>query len=110
MKRETLLKTVIAGIAVSFLFSFKQYKQDNKAAAYVNRQSGLYLFVESVPAAEYEVLGRVKLSQVIRWERATYQNEKEALIKKVLKEYPSANGTIINLSNGNDFADAIKIK
>jgi hypothetical protein len=100
MKNHLIL---FATFSICF-FSFKQISP--KAAANVEQRQGIYVFVLSKPATDYQVLGTVKKGFSISGQ----PNELlDAQIKKVLKEFPQANG-IIYSSLDMDRANVVRIK
>lgn len=77
--------------------------------ATVNQEQGLYLFIESTPAGDYEYLGTVK--NTVTFGSGQFADVKKILIKKAKKEYPEANGLILHFVNGGtDYADAVILK
>lgn len=99
----------IAGLALISLFSFKTLYDARKNTAEVEQMEGLFIFVDSKPVQEYEFLGTEKIT--IGLGSGQYTDIRNKLIKKVKKEYPTADGVLIHFSNGGtDKADAIKFK
>ncbi|MDR1866378.1 MAG: hypothetical protein LBR08_12535 [Bacteroidales bacterium] len=84
--------------------------QAKKSTAEVARLQNLYVFSDSTPVKDYEYLGTVKI--VIRLlGSGQYTDIRDALIKKAKKEYPDAEGIILNPKDyGADRADVIKFK
>lgn len=99
-------KLLIPIIAIAVLTSAFTLIEDDKAKATVEQMDGLYVFIQSKPDAENEYLGSVKKSLALTGNPEEMLN---AMIKKVKKEYPNANG-IIFTSVSMDKADAIKFK
>lgn len=82
-----------------------------KNAATVDQYEGIYLFSDSKPVAPYDYLGSVKSGGGGGMQSAQYEDVRDRLIKKCKKEYPQADGLILNLKSGaTDKADAIKFK
>jgi hypothetical protein len=98
-------KTIIlASVAILFcLFAFKIPGTLNSAKA--KQHEGVYLFHFSEPAGDYKYLGTVKVAGV------TWDNNSEtylkSLMKRLKKDYPTANGLII--SDDYEKADAVML-
>lgn len=96
---------LLAAILLSLiLFGFQTATE--KSDATVDRREGLFVFIMSKPKADNEYLGSVKKSISLTGEP---EEMLDAMIKKVKKEYPSADG-IIFTTVAMDKADAIKFK
>jgi len=99
----------IAGLFFSTLVAFAVVNYSPKrSTAEVKMMQGLYIFADATPVMEYDYLGSVKATIAIDGQ---YQNIRDKLIKKTVKDYPEANGIIIHFNAGGiDKADIIKIK
>lgn len=74
----------------------------------VNQVEGLYIYTDCKPVQEYIYLGSVKSSGVTN---PQYSNVRDALIKKVKKEYDNADAVILSLNaGGQDVCDVIRFK
>lgn len=99
-------KLLIPIIAIAVLASAFTLVDSDKEKANVEQMDGLYIFIKSKPVAENDYLGSVKKSLALTGNPEEMLN---SMIKKVKKEYPSADG-IIFTSVSMDKADAIKFK
>ncbi len=99
----------IIGITLTTIVAFKIANYEpKKATGEVEQMQGLYIFTDSKPVLEYEYLGTVKA--IIGWD-SQYQGVRDKLISKAKKEFPSADGVIMQFkSGGTDRCDAIKFK
>jgi len=96
-------------IVVAVGFSTNHYTSD-KATATVNQVQGVYVFIDSKPVAEYTYLGTVDTKGVVTT-NPQYIVIRDRLIKRIKKDWPSADGVIFSFSSGSaDHADAIKFK
>jgi hypothetical protein len=104
MKPLLVLTAVLTALSIT-LISFKTLEEKNTAN--VEKKEGLYIFVCSVPTAEYEYLGKVKKPSI------TMSSKPEelfnSLVSRCKKEYPQADGLIISNINMND-AQCVKFK
>ena len=88
-------------------FTFINY-EPKKATAEVEQMQGLYIFTDSKPVLEYEYLGTVKAAISMDGQ---YQGVRDKLIKKAKKDFPTADGLMMQFkSGGTDKCDAIKFK
>lgn len=79
---------------------------DDKGKATVDQQQGIYIFVLSKPAAEYEYLG----TEVVKVTWTGVGSEVfNKMLQKVKKDYPNAQGLIFT-SMDLDRADVIRFK
>jgi hypothetical protein len=105
------LVSFILGLSIFILISFtisSTYESKNSTAE-VEQVSGIYIFVDSKPVKEYEVLGTVKIA-VMR-SGPEYIWVRDHLIKKIKKNFPEANGAIFDFNvPGSNNCDAIRIK
>ncbi|MCA4899518.1 MAG: hypothetical protein ACK514_10920 [Bacteroidota bacterium] len=100
---------LIIGLTTSFLLSMTTIQETKKSHAEVDQYQGIYVFTDSKPLKEYEYLGTVKLTLGLG--SGQYQNVRNVLIKRAKKDYPQADGLIMNFKDGGtDRADAIKFK
>lgn len=99
-----------AGAILLFtMIGFKAAPDTNRAE--VNSVQGLLIFTDSRPVAEYSYLGTVKGPGPYGLDDPQYTNVRDVLIKRAKKQFPEANGIILQLnSGGEDKADAIKMK
>ena len=105
MKNKFLILTLVAAGALSF--SFRTLPDDDaKAKATVTKKEGMYIFLQAKPEAPNQYLGSVKKS--LAW-TGKPEEMLNAMIKKVKKEYPAADG-IIFTDIDMDQADAIKFQ
>lgn len=81
--------------------------ENTNVSAIINQEKGLYLFVESKPNFEYVELGNVKAGLTFSGQ---YNELKNEIIKKTLKNYPGANALIFNTEKDCSQAIAIKFK
>jgi hypothetical protein len=72
----------------------------------VEQQQGVYIFVQSKPTAQYDYLGSIKVPQQFTGEPHEQLN---TALKKLKKEFPSANGIIFTDLDMKG-ADAVKFK
>ncbi len=93
----------ILSIILFFLLVVSATTTDGPQLAQVNQQEGIYIFVDSKPVGKYQYLGTVKTNCARQ-----YQGIKNKLIKQAKKQYPKANGIILNFATGGiDKADVI---
>lgn len=109
LKTTIMKKLIIAAVLSAFaLYAGASFIKFNEAV--VNQEQGIYLFVECVPANEYEFLGDVKHSISFAGS-GQFDSVKKDLIKKARKQYPNCNGLIFHfVDGGTDRADAILLK
>jgi len=104
-----ILSLVDGGTDKAIIIKFKD-NTTNKDYAKVNRQKGLYTFIDCEPLSKYQNLGSVSFKNTLSFSSNQYGGVKDVLIKKSLKEYNGANGIILQLSRGSNTGDAILIK
>jgi hypothetical protein len=86
-------KALVIFILVSIaLISFRQV--EDKGLARVNRYQGYFVFVQSQPINEYDVLGTVKKTGVV-W-TGSPDEMFNILIRRMKKDYPTADGIIFD--------------
>lgn len=95
------------GLAVAALFSFQATYQVKKGTAEVEYVSGVYVFNQSTPVMEYEFLGKVNMPEIKMTGKPKEMTN--TAIKRVLKQYPEADGIIFQSENMSK-VDAIKFK
>ena len=111
-KKITMKKIIIGsliGISLTSLVAFTVANYEpKKATGEVEQMEGLYIFTDSKPVLEYEYLGTVKATFGMD---SQYQGVRDKLIKKAKKDFPSADGLIMQFkSGGTDKCDAFKFK
>ena len=106
--KKIMLGTLI-GLSMTSLVAFTAANYEpKKATGEVEQLQGLYIFTDSKPVLEYEYLGTVKAT--IGWD-SQYQGVRDKLIGKAKKDFPNADGLIMQFkSGGTDKCDAIKFK
>jgi len=82
-------------LALCLFMSILSFAQDN-ALATVERSQGLLIFTDSEPICKYEILTREKNFYSLN---SSYSAIKNKLIKKALKDFPDADGIILEMSN-----------
>jgi hypothetical protein len=98
---------IIAAAAIALVAFTPHPGMISKDQAKVNRESGLYIFLESQPLADYEVLGMVKKTGLV-WNGKAKEMRK-ILIRRTLKDYGNAEGIIFD-DIDMDHATVIKFK
>lgn len=78
-------------ILLAVLLSASTFTAPAKDTAVVNQSQGFYLYVESKPVVKFEYLGTVKKGLNER-----YKYNKQTLINRAKKEFPTADGLIFN--------------
>ncbi len=95
-------------VLTSFAFSIVNFNQ-TKSTAQVESIQELYIFTDSKPLSEYEVLGNVGTTFFVA--STQYEKIRNNLIKQTKKKYPHAEGIILKLNHkGVDMCEAIKFK
>ena len=85
--------------------------QPTKATAEVESIQGILIFSDCKPIQPYDYLGTVKSTGTGGFASGEYASVRDRLIKNAKKDYPNADGLILNLrENKTDQADAIKFK
>ena len=97
----------MAGLLTAGLLAFTAREYElRKNTAETDQAQGMYLFHQARPVGEYEVLGTVKVGGMVS--SVKFETCRDVLLKKAKKEYPKADGLLVD---GNAFqADAIKFK
>jgi len=95
---------------IAVVFSFRDNPANKFTDAEVVKVKGMYVFIESTPAAENERVGFVKLSEFTF--NDSYIAARNRLIEKSKSKYPDADGIIISTDTKNyiENADVIKFK
>ena len=101
------LFAVVIGIAIMTFFSFKPSDQVKKDYASVNQVSGIFVFIQSKPLADYEVLGTVKKTG-LTWNGKAKEMQ-TILIRRAQDDYPICEGIIFD-DIAMDHATVIKFK
>lgn len=99
----------LIGISLTSLVAFTVANYEpKKATGEVEQMQGLYIFTDSKPVLEYEYLGTVKATFGMD---SQYQGVRDKLITKAKKDFPAADGLMMQFkSGGTDKCDAIKFK
>lgn len=87
-------KTIIISIAAISLLSFSA-PESKKAAAVADQLSGLYIFLESKPASEYETLGTVKKTGFTMG-GGKPKEMLRIMTRRAKDDYPTAEGIIFD--------------
>lgn len=105
MKKNILF--FVLGVLSMVLVSATINYVPNKSTGEVNRERGIYTFMDCNPVLPYETLGEVKG----RWHDMGYREVKESLVINTKKKYPDADAVIIyHVPGGIDRGEAIKFK
>ena len=89
MKSKIIIGLVAIGIiAVSFAEIM------DKSTAKVEEQNGIKVFTFSKPISKYDILGMVKVKGIVSNEKGPHMVE--LLVGYAKKDYPSAEGIIVN--------------
>jgi hypothetical protein len=101
-------KILIFGVLLSVL-AFSTVETGNNIAK-VRQSSGMYIFVDSKPVNEYQIVGVVKAR--VGFNGVGYEDIKEKLVDKAKKMYPHAEGIIFRLgtSGSMNYGDVITYK
>lgn len=103
MKKSTVLALgLICCMCVSAAFPDNKYTLAN-----VKKDHGLYIFIESAPASEYETLGEVKKTGLVMTGSAKEMVKR--LCNRAHNDYPTAEGIIFD-DLALDHATVIKFK
>ena len=95
-----ILSAVFVVAVIFFSLGFKSAPGENNVAK-VNRVDGVYVFIESQPANDYDVLGTVKKTGFTLG--GTIQEQYKVMTRRCRKDYPDADGIIfddISLEHG----------
>lgn len=107
MKKIILGSMIGISLTTLVAFAIANY-EPKKATGEVEQMQGLYIFTDCKPVLEYEYLGTVKATFSMD---SQYQGVRDKLIRKAKKDFPNADGIILQFkSGGTDKCDAIKFK
>lgn len=82
-----------------------------KQSANANVYQAVSVFTDCNPVQPYDVLGDIKVSSSGGFGNDSYNSQRDAAIKKLKKDYPTADGILISFKgNGACMATAIKFK
>ena len=101
MKKILILILIAAFAATAFKIV------SDKSAAKVDMEQGVFIFMYSKPAGDFEYLGSVKKTGLV-WSGKPKEMF-NILLKRCKADYPQANGLVFTTIDM-DKADAIKIK
>ena len=105
MKMKMNLKLISGLLALGFIImSFNELV--DKSAAKVDEQNGIKVFAFSKPTSKYDILGMVKVRGIVSNEKGPHMVE--LLVDYAKKDYPSAEGIIVNSEF--EKAEVIKFK
>jgi hypothetical protein len=90
MKRTLSISIISLFMVASALFSFNN---PNRKTAEVRQVDGIYIYYMSLPVDKYESLGEVRTGGVILNKHP--ETVIPFVIKRVKKQYPNANGVIM---------------
>lgn len=112
MKKIKIVNSISVATIITLstiLISFRP--SPDKSAAKVRQFQGLYIFSDCTPIAEYQVLGTIQRTGVMSFRSSQYESIRDVLITRAKKEYPDAEGLILDLRDGGtDKADVIRFK
>ena len=100
-----IASTVIMLICLLSAFTILINSEHSKAI--VTQREGIYIFIAATPEADFDVIGSVKVGAVVM--SGKNDDLLNTLIKKARKEYPTAEGVMMNDVNF-DHCDVIKFK
>jgi hypothetical protein len=83
----------LLGIFCAITFAFTANIVDSKGLANVDQERGLYIFIRSKPASDYEFLGKVNMPAIV-WNGRPREMMNIA-IRRAAKQFPKADGIII---------------
>ena len=105
--KKTILVAAISCMAFAG-YSQTSNNQDKSLAKVEQiavKGGSLYVFTNSEPVSEYEILGKVNMPEVV-WNGKAGEMVKLAS-QRALKQYPTAEGVIVK---GKNLSDAVAIK
>jgi hypothetical protein len=85
-------QTYLLLIVILFSISSKAQTQSKKDIASVEQAQGMFVFLQSKPLAEYEVLGTVKKTGLV-WTGSPKEMYR-TLLRRAKKDYPNCDGII----------------
>ena len=98
--KNYLILSILALSSLAFTTS------EAERLAEVNREEGLFLFIDSRPVQSYEILGYVK--KVTGWIKE-YDGVKAGLIRKARRKFPESDALIIDFNTwGSNIAEVIR--
>lgn len=81
---------ILASLAVTAALVYAQTAPSNLAK--VESESGIMIFVRSVPAGEYQVLGTLNMPEIVNSNAAGPMID--IAVRRCIKQYPQANAVI----------------
>ena len=89
----------VAAFTFIAIFSFRPFaiargSKDTKKTAEVNQSQGIYIFIQSRPTQEYEVLGTVEKHGIV-WSGKPREMLK-IMINRAKRDYPQCEGVIFD--------------
>jgi hypothetical protein len=105
MKKNLIIFSLIGTILLTLTSAAFKLSEINKTAATVEQNQNISIFSYSKPIAKYDIIGSVKVPTICSDKAG---DRLEILIKRAKKEFPSAEGLIINGFFG--VAEVIKFK
>jgi hypothetical protein len=85
-------QTYLLLIVILFSISSKAQTQSKKDIASVEQAQGMFVFLQSKPLAEYEVLGTVKKTGLVL--TGSPKEMYRILLRRAKKDYPNCDGII----------------
>lgn len=109
MKQTKTFFGKIAALTLLVSISLSSFAQDyDKSVARVQKNNGIFAFCDNEPISDYEIVDRAKVS--ISWS-GQFNEIRNKLVKKAVKDYPNADGIVISMSNSSsDKAIILKFK
>lgn len=109
MKQTKSFFGKLAALTLLMSFCLTSFAQQyDKGIVRVQKNNGIYAFCDNEPISDYEILDRVKSN--ISWS-GQFNEIRNKLIKKAVKDYPNADGVVISMAKGStDKAIVIKFK
>lgn len=104
------MKTIYAALIITTCLIAMSLKQDTpvkKNLASVKQSQGIYIFMQSEPVAEYEVLGTVKKTGIV-WSGKP-EEMFNTILRRAQKDYPRCDGLIFDAVDM-EHATCIKFK
>lgn len=109
MKKTKTFFGKLAALTLLVSISLSSFAQDyDKSVARVQKNNGIFAFCDNEPISDYEIVDRAKVS--ISWS-GQFNEIRNKLVKKAVKDYPNADGIVISMSNSSsDKAIILKFK
>jgi hypothetical protein len=103
------MNKILTLIVLVSLLAFSSEETGNDIAK-VSNTSNMYIFVDSKPVNDYQIIGVVKARVAVSG--VGYSDIKEKLVDSAKKMYPSAEGLILRLGSSGSlsYADVIIFK